>query len=74
MQEWIKQAKNHLHWSATSTFNGDGRVIWAKFESFLSHIIDKHQDSDNELFDKCAHDETKKWLDEGTITAENMLI
>lgn len=68
LQEWIKPVQNHLYWSATSTFDGEGKVILAKFESFLSHVIDKHSNLDNRLFNKCAHDDSitdKKWLDEG---------
>ncbi len=45
--EWIKPCANHLYWCATTTLNGDGQVIWVKFESFFSHIIDKHQDLTN---------------------------
>ena len=67
IQPWIKPCQNHLHWSATSTLSGDGRVIWAKFKSFLEHVIDKHVDLEDPLFNKCAHDveiEHQKWLDE----------
>ena len=32
-----------------------GIVIWAKFQSFLSHIINKHADLDDPLFNKCHH-------------------
>ncbi len=34
--EWIKPCGNLLMWSATSTPSGDGELIWARFESFLS--------------------------------------
>ncbi len=30
--EWIKPCANHLYWCATTTINGAGQVIWAKFE------------------------------------------
>lgn len=66
--EWIKPCANHLYWSATTTLNGDGQVIWAKFESFFSHIIDKHEDLTNQRFNRCAHKENitdRKWLLEG---------
>jgi hypothetical protein len=68
--EWIKPITNHLYWSATTTSNGDGQLIWAKFESFLSHIINKHDNLPNPVFDKCAHDENiaaRKWLTEGDL-------
>ncbi len=31
---WIKPCVNHLYWSATSTVDGNGAVIW-----FLEHIV-----------------------------------
>ena len=68
LAEWIKPCGNHLMWSATSTPSGDGELIWAKFESFLSHIINKHTDLPNANFNKCAHREAisdRRWLEEG---------
>lgn len=50
-----------------TTSSGDGRVIWAKFKSFLEHAVDKHLDLEDPIFNKCAHDveiEHRKWLDE----------
>ena len=55
--KWTKPCERHLMWSATTTPSGDGELIWAKFESFLSHIINKHTDIPNENFNKCAHGE-----------------
>lgn len=46
---WIKPCENHLFWSASTTFSGDGRVIWAKFKTFMSHIINKHSSLDDPL-------------------------
>ena len=63
--EWTKQFENHLYWSATSTHSGNDRNIWAKFKSFLSHIVDKHTELDNPLFNKCAH---------GDLTPKNRLL
>ena len=54
---WIHGCENHLTWSATSTSSGDGRVILAKFLSFLDHIVDKHENLENPIFNKCAHEE-----------------
>ena len=68
LAEWIKPCERHLMWSATSTPSGDGELIWAKFESFLSHIINKHTDIPNSNFNKCAHGEDisdRRWLEEG---------
>ena len=66
--QWIKPCTNHLFWSATSTFSGNGLVILAKFKSFLHHVINKHSNLPDRLFDKCAHDADiadRKWLKEG---------
>jgi hypothetical protein len=41
--EWIKPCGNHFYWSACSTHDGNGTVIWAKFKSFLSHIVNKQR-------------------------------
>ena len=70
LEEWIKPCKRHLYWSATSTFNGNGHVIWAKFKSFLSHEVNKHSGFDDPLFDKCVHRDIqpRKWLKTGMGT------
>ena len=70
--EWIKPCENHLHWSATSTFDGNGLVILAKFKSFLGHIVNKHSDESNPLFNKCNHGtdiQPRKWLKAGIETS-----
>ena len=66
IQLWIRPCANHLSWSATSTTSGDGRVILAKFLSFLGHIVNKHENLDDPLFSRCAHGEIehREWLDE----------
>ena len=67
---WIKPCTNHLYWSARTTISGNGEVIWAKFTSFLSHVVNKHNGLDNPLFNKCAHDdsiEPQEWIDKGTL-------
>ncbi|CAB4011359.1 uncharacterized protein LOC110233295 isoform X1, partial [Paramuricea clavata] len=76
ISEWIKPCTNHLYWSARTTQSGNGDVIWAKFSSFFSHVVNKHKNLTNLLFDKCAHaDEIhpRKWMDEGSIAYEKML-
>ena len=68
LAEWIKACENDLHWSATSTPNGNGDVIWAKFSSFVHHIINEHDQFENQLFNRCAHEEDitdRKWLTKG---------
>ena len=65
VNEWIKPCENHLHWSATSTFSGNGLVIWAKFKSFLRHIVNQHSNHSDPLFNNCAHGSdipARKWL------------
>ena len=45
LSEWIKPCENHLYWSTSTTFSGNGLVIFAEFKTFLSHIINKHDSS-----------------------------
>lgn len=72
LAEWIKPCENHLHWSATSTFSGNGLAIWAKFKAFMSHVINKHSDLEDPLFNKCAHGDIgpKKWLRKGMFETQ----
>ena len=68
--EWIKPCRNHLYWSAKTTRDGNGEVIWAKFSSFLSHVVDEHENLDNPLFNRCGHNaiiQPHKWLDKGNL-------
>ena len=69
LADWIKPCENHLFWSASTTFSGDGRVIWAKFKTFMSHIINKHSSLDDPLFNRCGHDKIhpRKWLHAGML-------
>ena len=53
--DWIKPSGNHSYWSACFTHDGNGKFIWAKFRSFLSHIVNKHDSLDDPLFSKCDH-------------------
>ena len=64
LNEWIKPCTNHLYWSAKTTHDGNG-----EFSSFFSHVVDKHENLDNPVFNKCGHKDTiqpRKWLDKGT--------
>ena len=71
LAEWIKPCERHLHWSAKSTFSGNGNVIRAKFKSFLSHVTNKHTDLDDPLFSKYVHGslQPRKWLQVGTFSS-----
>ena len=72
LPEWIKPCERHLHWSATSTFSGNGRVILAMFKGFLNHVINKHSGFSDPLFNKCAHGniEPQKWLRSGMFIGD----
>ena len=68
VENWIKPCENHLYWSATSTFSGNGTLIWDKFRSFLNHIVNKHTGFKDTIFDKCAHKDDlqpREWLKSG---------
>ena len=64
VSEWIKSMVNHLYWSATSTKDGDGELILAKWLSLVNHIHNVHS-GHGELFPECAHpsiySHKKKW-------------
>ena len=53
--KWRKACVQHFYWAATSTLSGIGEVKWAKFESFFYHIINRHKDFPNKIFNKCNH-------------------
>lgn len=67
LKQWIRPCERHFVWSATSTFSGKGKLIWAKFKSFLSHVVNKHVDLDEPLFNKCAHGDIqpREWINKG---------
>ena len=70
INDWIKPCTKHLLWSVTSTQSGNGDVIWAKFTSFFSHVVSKHKNLKNLLFNKCAHDDNihpRMWLNESIL-------
>ncbi len=37
--------------------SGDGNKILAKFKSFIVHVVNKHDNLPDPLFNKCAHDD-----------------
>jgi len=44
-----------------------GKLFGQNFHHF-SHVVNKHKDLENPVFDKCAHSaeiQTRKWLDKG---------
>jgi len=74
LSEWIKPCENHLYWSASTTFSSNGLVIWAKFKTFLSHIINKHSALDDPLFNRCGHGDIRprKWLHARSVVYEKL--
>ncbi|KAK3739297.1 hypothetical protein QZH41_019550, partial [Actinostola sp. cb2023] len=75
LSDWIRPCCNHFIWSATTTFSGNGNVIWSKFKSFMYHCINKHTDLPDPLFNRCAHDDSithRKWLEEDTAVYDKM--
>ena len=54
-QIWIQPCVNYLCCSATPTISGDGRLTIAKFNSFLRHIVNQHENHKDPLFIRCAH-------------------
>ncbi|XP_048733591.2 uncharacterized protein LOC125649824 [Ostrea edulis] len=65
-----------MYWVAASTPDGNGEVMWAKWESVENHIHNVHT-GHNTLFPTCAHstlegNEQKKWLKAGSKASEKM--
>ena len=48
--EWTKACINHFHWAVRTTEIGQENVIWAKFKSYVTHVIDVHEDAGNKIF------------------------
>ena len=62
--DWVKGARNHLYWCATSTKQGFGELTVAKLKSFMEQVANKQSDHPSPLFNKCAHYdiENKRWI------------
>ncbi|XP_056010401.1 uncharacterized protein LOC125682093 isoform X2 [Ostrea edulis] len=77
LSKWSRSLTNHLYWVATSTPNGDGDLMWAKWESVENHVHNKHE-GHNELFPSCAHgmlygdERKKKWIKPGSKASEKI--
>ena len=67
LSDWVKPYENHLYWSAASTHSGNGLVIYSKFKSFLSLIVNKNSSLPDALLNECAHRiiSPRKWLSVG---------
>lgn len=57
----------------TSTQEHLGELKLAKFQAFLSHVINKHRDLLSRIFNACAHGEIttpRVWMTKGTFTCK----
>ena len=48
----------HFYWAVTSTeesLHHSGKLKLAKFQSFLLHVINKHENLPSTMFKACAH-------------------
>ena len=62
--QWSKSLVNHLYWCASSTPDGNGEMIEAKWVSVVNHIHNKHSHRGS-VFPKCQHGrlyKRKKWI------------
>jgi hypothetical protein len=67
---WRKACVSHFYWAVISTPALLGEVKLAKFQAFLYHIINKHKDLPNKIFNKCKHGAItlrKVWMLKGTV-------
>lgn len=70
LTDWIRSITNHLYWVAASTPDGDGDLMWEKWQSVGNHIQNVHS-GHGSLFPTCTHAELdsstrkKKWLKPG---------
>lgn len=66
---WRKACVRHFYWSVTSTKEHLAEVKLAKFHAFLSHVLNKHSNLPNRLFNACAHGivvTPRVWMHKGT--------
>jgi len=67
---WRNACVRHFYWAITSTHSLLSEVKLAKFQSFLYHILNKHQDLPNRLFNACRHGEItvpKVWMTKSKV-------
>lgn len=67
---WRRACVNHLYWAVMTTPDLLGEVKLAKFQAFLSHIINKHEGLPSKIFNKCVHGVItipKVWMLKGTV-------
>ena len=69
--DWAKAIRNHIYWCATSTKEGFQQMILAKWNSFIRHVADKHDNHKDQLFKECAHahlDTPRRWIKIGELS------
>lgn len=75
LKNWVKALRNHMYWCATSTKEGFGEMIAAKWVAVVRHIADKHDNHPNQLFKKCCHGDIQPriWIKIGNYVDDNAL-
>lgn len=67
IKDRMKGIRRHIYWCATSTTAGFESLITAKWNSFLHHVWNKHENHPDPLYPKCHHGdlEPRKWIKVG---------
>jgi hypothetical protein len=68
---WRKACVAHFYWSVISTPAHLGEVKLAKCMSFIYHVINKHKELHNKLFNACHHGlitNPKVWMTKGMFS------
>ncbi|XP_065065424.1 uncharacterized protein LOC135691494 [Rhopilema esculentum] len=74
INKWTATIRNHLYWCATSSKQGFGQLIIAKWKSIINHIQDIYTHEDP-LFNTCIHqtfDRKRKWIKNGTTAFDKL--
>ncbi|XP_035662758.1 uncharacterized protein LOC118406641 isoform X1 [Branchiostoma floridae] len=65
---WIQSIINHLYWCATTTREGEGELLAAKWASLDNHLHNVHR-GHSQLFPRCEHGRVarrRQWLQPNT--------
>lgn len=67
IKDWMKGIRRHVYWCTTSTKAGFEALIIAKWNSFMRHVCNKHDNHPDPLYKKCHHGdlEPRKWIKVG---------
>ncbi|XP_054773944.2 uncharacterized protein LOC129282034 [Lytechinus pictus] len=71
---WKRSINNHVYWCASSTPDGDGEVMVAKFKSILNHMRNIHENH-SDVYPACSHGENhgqREWMRQGTKPFEKL--